>query len=92
MILSVTRKWKSNAWQASFIKQERQFASDFTSCPAAYLGHPLDEDARALLYKNFTPDAVGEAVDAEYDKESKRMITPSEKEAMAEDAAIINID
>ena len=51
VILSVTRKWKSNAWQAFFIKQERQFASDFTSYPAAYLGHPLDEGARVLLYK-----------------------------------------
>jgi len=91
-ILSVTRKWKSNAWQASFIKQERLFASDFTSCPAAYLGHPLDEDARALLYKNFTPDAVGEAVEAEYDEESKRMITSSEKDAMAEEKAIASID
>ena len=90
--LSVTRKWKSNAWQASFIKQERQFASDFISFPAAYLGHPLDEDARVLLYKNFTPDAVGEAVNARYDKESKRMITPSEKEAMTEEKAIANID
>jgi len=92
MILSVTRKWKSNAWQASFIKQERQSASDFTSCPAAYLGHSLDEAARVLLYKNFTPDSVGEAVDAEYDEESKRMITPSEKDAMAEEKAIASID
>ena len=92
MILSVTRKWKSNAWQATFIKQERQSASDFTSCPAAYLGHPLDDAARASLYKNFTPDSVGEAVAAEYDEELKRMITPSEKDEMAEEKAIASID
>jgi len=92
VILSVTRKWKSNAWQASFIKLERQFASDFTSCPAAYLGHLLDENERASLYKNFTPEAVGEAIEAEYDEKSQRMITPLEKEAMAEENAIANID
>jgi len=44
------------------------------------------------LYKNFTPEAVGEAIEAEYDEKSQRMITPLEKEAMAEENAIANID
>ena len=64
MILSVTRKWKSNAWQASYIKQERASASDFTSCPAAYLGYPLDDNECVSLYKHFTPESVDEAIAA----------------------------
>lgn len=75
MFLSVTRKWK----------RERQSASEFTSCPAAYIGYDLDDAACAVLYIHFTPEAVEEAIAAEYEEETGRMITPSENEAMKEE-------
>ena len=92
MFLSVTRKWKSPAWQVTYIKQERRSAIEFASCPAAYLGFPLSESESVDLYKHFTPEAVTEAVDAEYEEETERMITPSEKEAIEEESKIANIE
>lgn len=92
MFLSVTRKWKSPAWQVTYIKRQRQSTSEFTTCPAAYLGYQLDANACAKLYKNFTPEAVEEAITVKYEEDAERMMTPAEKESMEEEKTVANIE
>ena len=43
------------------------------------------------LFKHFSPEAVTEANASTWDKTTKRVITPSEKEALAEEDVISNI-
>ena len=92
MFLSITRKWKSPAWQITYIKQERCSATEFASCPAAYLAHTLTKSQRTEIFKHFTPEAAAEAANSEFEDTTGRMITPSEKEARHEESQIASIE
>ena len=92
MFLSITRKWKSPAWQITYIRQERGPATEFASCPAAYLANVLTKSQRTDVFKHFTPEAVTEAADSELEESTGRMITPSEKEARDEESQIASIE
>ena len=91
MFLSVTKKWGSNLWQATYIKQRRTEAIDFASCSAAWLTHGESEDFQNYVFKSYDPHAVAEARDSEWDNETNRVITPSEKEANEDEAEAANI-
>ena len=56
----------------------------FVACPAAWIVHESKASSRNSLFKYFTPEVVEEALQAEYDETTQRVITPSEKEANEE--------
>ena len=92
LFLTVTKKWGSSYWQATYIKKHKELAQDFASCPAAWLYHELnDDEVPNLLFKQFSPDAVREAKDSVWNEESKRVVTQAENDANAEEEAIANI-
>ena len=92
IFLSVTRKWNSSAWQATYISQSKEQALEFASCPCAWLRHLLDKvSLHKTLYKHFSPDAATEAGLSEYDEAKKQMITPSEKEAQHDESEIATL-
>ena len=64
---------------------------EFAACPAAWLSHDLTKADTISLFKHFSPEAVTEANNSTWDKKAKRMITPTEKEALAEEDEISNI-
>lgn len=92
MILSVTRKWQSTDWHAVYIKKYEKACMEFAACPAAWLSHDMiNKVDKSKLFKHFSPEAVTEANNSTWDDTTKRMITPSEKEALAEEDEIANI-
>ena len=91
MFLSITRKWQSNVWHGVYIKRFEKACMDFAACPAAYLAHDITKAEANTLYKHFTPEAVKEANLSTWDNTTGRIITPSEKEALAEESAVSNI-
>ena len=91
IFLSVTKKWGSPSWQATYITQRRNDAIDYASCPAAWLTHGEDEEFKAMVFKSFDPYAVQEARGSTWDAKNERIITPSEKEAKADEADAANI-
>ena len=91
MILSITRKWQSADWHAVYIKKYEKACMEFAACPAAWLSHDLTKADTISLFKHFSPEAVTEANNSTWDKKAKRMITPTEKEALAEEDEISNI-
>ena len=91
MFLSITRKWQSNAWHGVYIKSFEKACMEFAACPAAWLAHDITKAEANTLYKHFTPEAVTEASLSTWDNNTKRMITPSEKEALAEESAVSSI-
>ena len=64
---------------------------EFAACPAAWLSHDLNKTDTTSLFKHFSPEAVTEANNSTWDEKTKRMITPTEKEALAEEDEISNI-
>ena len=91
MFLSITKKWGSDAWKETYIKEEREAGYDFASCPAAWLARKLTLPQQIQLYKHFTPEAVEEATQAEWDKKEECIVTQTEKQAQAEEQAVANI-
>ena len=91
IFLSVTKKWGSSLWQATYITQRRNDAIDYAACPAAWLTHDEDEEFKAMVFKSFDPHAVQEARESTWDEENERIITPSEKEANDDEADAANI-
>ena len=91
MFLSVTKKWGSNLWQVTYIKQRRTKAIDFASCSAAWITHGESEEFQNYVFKSYDPHAVAEARDSEWDDKTNRVITPSEKEANEDEAEAANI-
>ena len=91
IFLSVTKKWGSSLWQATYITQRRNDAIDFASCPAAWITHDEDEEFQDMVFKSFDPHAVQEARASTWDETNERMITPSEKEANEDEADAANI-
>ena len=91
LFLSVTKKWNSSNWQATYILKYGDEAREFAQCPAAYLTHGKNEKITADIYKHFTPSAVEEARASEWDDKTKRMITPLEREALSEERELANI-
>ena len=91
IFLSVTKKWGSSLWQATYIAQRRNEAIDFAACPAAWLTQGEDEDFQAIVFKSFDPYAVQEARESTWDEETQRIITPSEKEANDDEEDAANI-
>ena len=85
LFLSVTKKWNSSNWQATYIVKYGDAAREFAQCPAAYLGHGKTVKIQTDIYKHFTPSAVEEAKASEWDDDTKRMITPLEREALTEE-------
>ena len=64
---------------------------EFTSCAAAWLTQGLSKANRLSISKHFSPEAVTEANATTWNFKTKRMITPTEKEALAEEDAVSNI-
>ena len=64
---------------------------EFAACPAAWLAHSITKAEANTLYKIFTPKAVKEANLSTWDNTTKRITTPSEIEALAEESAVSNI-
>ena len=64
---------------------------EFAACPAAWLAHNITKAEANTLYKHFTPEAVTEATLSTWDNTTNRIITPTEKEALAEESAVSNI-
>ena len=91
MFLSVTKKWGSNLWQATYIKQRRTEAIDFASCSAAWITHGESEEFKNFVFKSYDPHAVAEARESEWDNKTNRIITPSEKESNEDEADAANI-
>ena len=91
LFLSVTKKWNSSNWQATYILKYGDEAREFAQCPAAYLTHGKNEKIKSDIYKHFTPCAVEEARASEWDDEAKRMITPLERKALSEERELANI-
>ena len=86
MFLLVTRKWQSTDWHAVYIKKYEKACMEFFACPAAWLAHDMVKTDTTSLFKHFSPEAAIEANDSAWDNMTKRMITPSEKEALAKEA------
>ena len=91
MFLSITRKWQYNAWHGVYIKSYEKACMEFATCPAAWLAHNITKAEANTLYKHFTPEAVTEATLSTWDNTTNRIITPTEKEALAEESAVSNI-
>ena len=91
IFLSVTKKWGSSLWQATYITQRRNEAIDFAACPAAWLTQGEDEAFQAIVFKSFDPYAVQEARESTWDEETQRIITPSEKAANDDEEDAANI-
>ena len=91
MFLGITRKWQSSAWHAVYIKEYTKACAEFSECPAPWLAQKLPQTQCRELYKQFTPEAVEEALASEWDANMKRVITPKEKNAIAEEKAISDI-
>ena len=91
MFLSITRKWQSNAWHGVYIKSFEKACMEFAACPTSWLAHDITKAEANTLYKHFTPEAVTEANLSTWDDTTKRTITPSEKEALAEESEVSNI-
>ena len=64
---------------------------EFAVCPAACLAHDITKAEANTLYKHFTPEAVKEATLSTWDDTTGCIITPSEKEALAEESAVSSI-
>ena len=91
MILSITKKWQSTAWHAVYIKKYDKACMKFTSCAAAWFTQGLTKAHRLSIFKHSSPEAVTKANTTTWDSKTKRMITPTEKEALAEEDAVSNI-
>ena len=91
IFLSVTKKWGSCMWQATYVTQHKHMAQDFATCPAAWLAFEVSDNGVESVYKHFCPDAVNEAIHSTWDEVEHRMITPSEEEAIQEEREISNI-
>ena len=61
MFLSVTKKWNSSAWQASYILQYGGSAREFAQCPLVYLAKTSTNRQKVELFKYFTQGAVDKA-------------------------------
>ena len=66
-------------------------AREFAQCPAAYLGHGKTAKIQTDIYKHFIPSAVEEAKASEWDDDTKRMITPLEREALTKEKELANL-
>lgn len=91
IFLSVTKKWGSSMWQATYVTQHKNMAQDFATCPAAWLAWEVCDDGIESVYKHFCPEAVNEAIQSTWDETEERMITPSEEAAIQEEREISNI-
>ena len=91
IFLSVTKKWGSSMWQATYVTQHKNIAQDFATCPAAWLAFEVHLEGLESVYKHFCPGAVHEATQSTWDETEQRMITPSEEEAIQEEREISNI-
>ena len=91
IFLSVSKKWGSPMWQATYIKTRKAEAEDFASCPCAWLHQKVLGTEQKSLFKHFTPESVKEALISEWDEATARIITPSEKSAISEEEAVKNI-
>ena len=61
---------------------------EFAACPAVWLAHGIYKIDNQLLYKYFSPESVAEAKASTWNATKKRIITLSEKEALAEETII----
>jgi hypothetical protein len=91
IFLSVSKKWGSPMWQATYIKTRKKEAEDFASCPCAWLHQKVLGTEQKTLFKHFTPESVKETLTSEWDEATSRIITPSEKSAISEEEAVKNI-
>ena len=91
IFLSITKKWNSSFWQATYISKEKVRAVDIAACSAAWLKKELSPNQHAELYKHYSPEAVTEAKGATWDNEKARIITPSERIANEEESELANI-
>ena len=57
---------------------------EFSVCLAAWLAHNITKAETLSLFKEFSSEAVTEANYSTWDDTTKKMITPSEKEALVE--------
>ena len=91
VFLSVTRKWNSSQWQATYILQRKQTALDIATCSAAWVRKELHASHYPALQKHYTPEAINEADGATWDADNHRIITPAESRANDEEKEVANI-
>ena len=67
------------------------FAQDFVSCPVVLMLHETTATSTTQLLIHFSLDAVEKARAAKLDEKIQLIITPSERDANAEESFITNI-